>query len=383
MGKSSGIKKKLIRLLCIALVLCLTFLLTPYSHADELTDAKQGLKDVNQEIDSKAAQLKAGKAKVSALTAEINALENKIYQTQAEINQLSFEINDTKAQIRVILNDLNYKLEELNQQSDDLNARLRNMYKNGNAGMLSVLLGSTTLSDVMTSMDMIQRIYESDAQLLIDLEQQYDEIDESKASLLVLKTQLLDQQKEQENKRISLTQDQNSANEKRKQVKENNEELEKQIDALNEEANALTAQILLLQSKDEYIGGTMLWPAEASKTITSKFGNRLHPILKVNKMHAGIDIGARSGTNILAANAGKVISAGWNNSYGYMVMIDHGGGIVTLYAHSSKLLVQKGDIVKRGQVIALVGSTGMSTGPHLHFEVRVDGVYKNPLDYVK
>jgi len=102
----------------------------------------------------------------------------------------------------------------------------------------------------------------------------------------------------------------------------------------------------------------------------------------VYKMHTGIDIAASSGTNILAANAGTVITAGWNNSYGYMVMIDHGGGIITLYAHSSKLLVQKDDIVNRGQVIALVGSTGNSTGPHIHFEVRVNGEYKNPLNYV-
>ncbi len=126
----------------------------------------------------------------------------------------------------------------------------------------------------------------------------------------------------------------------------------------------------------------MQWPSKASTRITSPFGMRNHPILKVPKMHTGIDIGASSGTDILAANAGTVITAGWNNSYGYMVMIDHGGGIVTLYAHASKLLVSTGNVVARGQTIAKVGSTGMSTGPHLHFEVRLNGVYKNPLDYV-
>ena len=126
----------------------------------------------------------------------------------------------------------------------------------------------------------------------------------------------------------------------------------------------------------------MIWPSAASRRITSPFGNRLHPILKIYKFHSGIDIGASYGTNILAANSGTVIKAGYNSSYGYMVMIDHGGGIVTLYAHSSKLLVSTGDVVARGQVIALIGSTGRSTGPHLHFEVRVNGAYQNPLNYV-
>jgi murein DD-endopeptidase MepM/ murein hydrolase activator NlpD len=166
------------------------------------------------------------------------------------------------------------------------------------------------------------------------------------------------------------------------EVASNNKVLEAQIDSLNQEANSLIAEILRLQGTEEYVGGVLGWPAPSSKRITSYFGYRTHPILKVKKLHTGIDIGVPSGHDIVAANAGKVIKAAWNNSYGYMIMIDHGGGIVTLYAHNSKLLVKTGDIVKKGQVIALSGSTGMSTGPHLHFEVRVNGEYKNPLDYL-
>ena len=149
-----------------------------------------------------------------------------------------------------------------------------------------------------------------------------------------------------------------------------------------EEANALTAEILKLQGKGAYVGGDLAWPAPASTRITSPFGYRTHPILKIKKLHTGIDIGVSSGNNVVSANAGKVIKAAWNNSYGYMVMVDHGGGIVTLYAHNSKLLVKTGDVVTRGQKIALSGSTGMSTGPHLHFEVRVNGEYKDPMNYL-
>ena len=126
----------------------------------------------------------------------------------------------------------------------------------------------------------------------------------------------------------------------------------------------------------------MVWPLPGHYIITSPYGNRLHPVLKVYKLHTGVDI-AGSGCNgdpVVAAAAGTVIKATWNTAYGNYIIIDHGGGITTLYAHSSKLLVIAGDKVEAGQEIMKVGSTGYSTGPHLHFEVRIDGKYQNPLD---
>ena len=139
-------------------------------------------------------------------------------------------------------------------------------------------------------------------------------------------------------------------------------------------------------STSKYTGGIMTWPLPNYYTITSPYGNRLHPILKKYKLHTGIDIAGSgcNGKNIVAAAAGKVITAGWLSGYGYTVMIDHGGGVVTLYAHSQKLLVKVGQQVKAGEKIALVGSTGNSTGPHLHFEVRLNGKYVNPIgEYLK
>ena len=183
-------------------------------------------------------------------------------------------------------------------------------------------------------------------------------------------------------KKFELAISRNSAAEMRQQVVADNENLEKELDALNAEANAITAEILRLQNPNMvYSGGIMQWPCPSSSRITSEFGYRIHPVTKTKKLHTDL-IWRTTGGSIVAANAGTVIKAAWNNSYGYMIMVDHGGGIVTLYAHNSRLLVSTGQKVERGQQIALSGNTGVSTGPHLHFEVRVNGEYKDPRAYL-
>ena len=133
---------------------------------------------------------------------------------------------------------------------------------------------------------------------------------------------------------------------------------------------------------EDYIGGELAWPAPGYTTVTSPFGMRLHPIFKVNRMHTGVDIGMNMGANIIAANDGVVTKAMYSSGYGNMVMIDHGGGVCTVYGHGSEIIAQTGDEVKRGDVIMLAGSTGWSTGPHLHFEVRLNGEYVDPLPYI-
>ncbi len=354
--------------------------LTPLGYASN--PGQSQLDDINDRIDDIQSELNAGKKQSGALQAEIRALEKQIYSAEVELNALQRNINSTKSLISQTLSELAVLEEDIAQQNKSLNARLRNMYKNGEVGILTVLLGSSDMSDFMTNLDMVQRIYDSDAELLEQLQVQYDKVIAQKMELQSLRDTLLTQQAEESSRQQSLQTSKGQVQSKKSAIDKDNAELARQIDALNAEANALTAKILGLQGTGKYIGGSMTWPSQASTRISSPFGNRIHPILRVYKMHTGIDIAAPSGTNILAANAGTVISAGWNNSYGYMVMIDHGGGIVTLYAHSSKLLVSKGTVVARGQTIAKVGSTGRSTGPHLHFEVRVNGVYKNPRDYV-
>ena len=369
-------------LLLLAAVCVAVPLLSPLTYGDEITNTKNNLNNTQSNIKSTEKALKQGEQKSKQLQSEIKSLEGQIYKTSAEINTLTKQLNETKQKVTDVLAELDAMQQKLDTQNAALMERLRVMYKNGDAGMISVLLGSSSMTELLTNVELMKRVYQSDADLIEDLGAQYDEIEAKKEELVGLKEVLESQQTSLQNKKSSQQADMNSLSKLKTSVDKNNDILEAQIDALNKEADALKAKILKLQSTAKYKGGTMCWPSKASSRITSPFGNRMHPILKKMKLHTGIDIGAPKGTAILAANSGTVITAAYNNSYGYYVMIDHGGGIVTVYAHSSKLLVSKGAKVKKGQTIALVGSTGMSTGAHLHFEVRINGVYKNPLDYV-
>jgi Membrane proteins related to metalloendopeptidases len=213
------------------------------------------------------------------------------------------------------------------------------------------------------------------------MKDQHKKVEAQKQQLETLQAKLLDQKQDQADKKASLQASRGEVQSLKSKVESNNEALEAQIDDLNAEADRWIDEIKKLQGNQAYAGGIFTWPSATSTRITSPFGYRIHPILKVKKLHTGIDIGAAAGTAVLAANNGNVIKAGWNNSYGNVVMIDHGGGIVTLYAHNSKLLVSTGDVVTKGQTIALVGSTGDATGPHIHFEVRVNGEYKDPMGW--
>ena len=156
------------------------------------------------------------------------------------------------------------------------------------------------------------------------------------------------------------------------------EEYQNQITEIEKEIRILA----IANVSERYVGGTMAWPTPGYTRITSPFGMRTHPITGIFKLHTGVDIGAPYGSNFVAANDGLVTYAGYNRAYGNMVIIDHGGGITTLYAHGSEILVNVGDTIYQGNPVLKVGSTGYSTGPHAHFEVRINGDYVQPLDYI-
>lgn len=340
------------------------------------------LKNVQNKLNKTRKELKEGKQKEKSLTNQIIKIQEDINETENSIKKLEGNIQDTKIKVVEVQGKLARAEQMVSEQSKALNARLRSMYLNDSGiSVLKVIFGSESITDFMSNMDMVEKIYDNDTKMLNRLKDNKDLIGKEKQRLASLENTLEKQQTQHENKKNNLANSQHNIAVLKNQVALDNKKLAEEIDALNQEANRITSEIRRLQSKGtQYTGGVFIWPVTGK--ITSPFGYRIHPVLKERKLHTGIDIAASSGTPVKAANAGTVIKAGAAGSYGNMVMIDHGGGIVTLYAHNSRIAVSTGTQVQKGQVISYVGSTGRATGPHLHFEVRVNGDYKNPMGWL-
>ncbi len=372
----------------VALCVALTILPPAY--------AAKSVSDLKKEMAETAEQKKK-------TAAEITQKENEKNAAIEQRNQLDMQITgvlDNIENVESVIEEKNQAIDEKNEKIDDLQevidrnenklkTRIRVMYEYGNVSYLELILDSKGLSDLFERISAFKNIVSHDKELINTYVNAQKEIEDAKTVIenekkeQVEVKELLDgQKKELKQLQSEKTEIINSLEQDIKKLEEEEKQKDKDYDKLQAELNAAMAKSS--GATVVYKGnGKFGWPSASSTRVTSEFNmNRLHPILKVVRPHRGMDIGAAAGTNVLAAEAGKVMTAGWNNSYGYYITINHGGGFVTLYAHNSKLLVKAGDSVTRGQVIAKVGSTGNSTGPHIHFEVRLNGSYMNPRNYL-
>jgi murein DD-endopeptidase MepM/ murein hydrolase activator NlpD len=256
------------------------------------------------------------------------------------------------------------------------------MYENSDFTYVDALAESNSVVDFLERLELISAVSKKDKEIIESIKEVKTDIEYKKQVATGEKEKVQDVVDESLKTINNLSASRANVDEEIKNINSRLDKLEDEEDKLLSQSNALVNQIKNLQRKGKYAGGIMTWPCPSSSRISSYYGNRLHPILKKYKMHTGIDISASQGVSIVAANKGTVIMAGWQGGYGNAVEIDHGGGITTLYAHCSKLLVGVGENVKAGETIAKVGSTGMSTGPHLHFEVRRNGSTTDPVRYV-
>lgn len=332
-------------------------------------------------------QITNNRAKQSATKESINDLNRQIVVTEERLREVEQQLADAELAVQHAEEDLAEAIKELERREELRNRRVRAIYELGSVSYLEVLFNSKSFADFLSRYDQLQHIIKGDVSLLKDAQAQREEVEERKEQLEwkreqvallkreveVMRQALLDKKSEQEVQLASLQQIEHQLTEDLAKMDETLKETDRLINELTkkyQEAIRRTGSIVLR------------YPLEKQVPISSPFGNRYHPILKQYKLHTGTDFAASHGARVVAAESGTVILAGWNGGFGNCVIIAHGNNIVTLYAHLSKIHVSQGQQVERGQLIGLVGSTGLSTGPHLHFEVRVNNQPKNPMDYI-
>lgn len=375
------LKKKGVIFLLVVLILSLNIVSAYASNLDKLKDEQEKLE---QEIKDSKNELNRIESQTKDVTKQIADLDNKMNQATVDLEKVEKELEDIEIQIDVTTNELEEAELNLEEKQDTFNKRIRVMYMNGNVGFLEILLSSEDIKDFLSRQDIVESIAEHDKELIKFMKEQRDIIDAKKIELEAQRASVEVTKSKIESRKKDLELATREKEDLMSRLEVDKKALEKEIDKFNDEAKEIEAKIVKLQrDSGPYSGGAMGWPAPGYNRITSQYGYRIHPILKVKKLHTGIDIGVPTGGNIVAAAEGTVIYSGSLGGYGNTIMLDHGGGIVTLYAHNSRLMVKEGAVVKRGDIVSKAGSTGMSTGPHLHFEVRKNGVYQDPLTWLK
>ena len=376
-------KKNLKILIITILIICFCNVPCFATSIDELQEKQN---NISTQIKEKNDKLTGVENKISDTLQEIEKLSQEISEYELEVEKLIKQTTQIGNSVRELEDKLKIAEEKYEKQKKLTEERLLVIYESGDVHYLDVLLNTKSISEFISTYFYISEIIKNDTEVLQDLERERNKIEIEKEVLSYQKEYLKTIRNNKEKTAIALNNTKILQNNLKNKLTEEEKLLQTEIEKYEEELKLVQAEIVLLTTKElgeEYVGGIMSWPVPGYTRLTSEYGMRLHPILQVYKLHTGIDIGAPEGANFIAAADGVVIKAEYNYSYGNMVIVDHGGGVTTLYAHGSEILVSVGQAVKRGEPVLKVGSTGYSTGPHAHFEVRIDGNPVQPLNFLK
>lgn len=372
------------------------------AYADDLDDQVQ---DLQGQIDSSRLEQENWQQVIEDVSAKLKQIQADLDAANARLQNIQTKQAEINAQIAQTQNEIVKMEAYLKTRQDVLNRRVRAIYMHGQLNYLEVILGANSFSDFANRVELLKRVIRSDYNLILEIQKQKAAIEAKKAQLEEDKRQLDALAAEAEKTRQEIAKkkaEQQKVLDAAKSNKAAAAQMEQDLNAQLASVRNLIQQRLAAAeaarqaaqqqaasddeggggSDDNYVQGTgaMGWPC--SGPITSPFGYRTHPIFGTTIFHAGIDIGVDYGTPIHAADSGVVVYSGWISGYGNAVIIDHGGGISTLYGHNQSLAVSEGQSVSKGSVIAYAGSTGNSTGPHCHFEVDVNGSPVNPMGYL-
>lgn len=389
-------KRFLKRILAAVLVLVLGLSMTVQATSTKDKASNTSLSDAQKEMNNLKDQLKDAKELVNDLKNSKGSVEKKISQLNKSLIEISARITELEnlliaknEQIVITQGELVMAKDVAAKQYEDMKIRIQYMYENGQFNYLEAFLTAGDMTEFMNSAEYINRIQDYDRQKLEEYKTTIATIEEKEAQLASEKADLealkADVEREKENVASVLA----SREDELAHIKDDLDEAQDEADIIAAEVQAqeeLIAEIIRLEAEKGNSGsayaGSFTWPVPSSNRVTSDYGPRKSPTAGASSNHKGIDIGAPKGVDIVAAAPGKVIVSRYSSSAGYYVTIDHGGGLYSVYMHCSKLLVKVGDVVAGGSVIAKVGSTGISTGPHLHFGISLNGTYVSPWGYL-
>lgn len=329
--------------LCIVLAFIICCTISIYSYADELEDLQSEHKQVQNDLNDANDELGGVQDELSANLQQVKKLDQTISERQKELDDVSTRINE----LNTLITDVSGKLQTIetryNEQKTILEERLVAIYEAGDTKYIDVLLNSSSLSDFLSNYYLISEVASYDKELLDDVESQKNEVEQnkqvlenSKKELVTIKQNQLKTSKVLKNTKTVRQYYISKLSKEEKGIQSKIDKYEKRFEQIEKEIQKLSNNSI----SPMYIGGEMAWPVPGYTRISSRFGMRTHPITGVYKLHTGVDISAPMGTNFIAAADGIVTKAGYNSAYGNMVIIDHGGGISTLYAHGSEIVAK-------------------------------------------
>ena len=396
-------QKKRIWTAAAAGLLCVGLAFPVLADKTELNEAQDRKTELEEELEKTEDTLKNLETLKGNTAAYVRELDESLSAVSNELEALNGSIAEKEGQIETTKGELEQAKETEKKQYESMKLRIKYMYERGDTSYVELFMESDSLSELLNKAEYISKISEYDRQMLDQYAATKDEIAADEARLETEHAELLDLKEQTEIKQASVEQllsakqaelrsYESQIAEAENQLSEYEKDLEAQEAAIRQIEEEIKRQEEEARRKAEAAGQSyvtkdigdihFIWPCPASSRITSGFGGRSSPTEGASSNHQGIDIGSPTGSDILAAAEGDVVVSTYSSSAGNYVMINHGGGVYTVYMHASKLLVSVGEHVSQGQVIAKVGSTGYSTGPHLHFGVRLNGTYVDPRSYV-
>jgi murein DD-endopeptidase MepM/ murein hydrolase activator NlpD len=348
---------------------------------DETTPAQDKLSNIQSQLVQEKEKLKTTRAQEQRALTGLYLVRQNLNKAKKTLSDAKSRVSNNESKITMLKSQYSESSEKLDRTSKELRNRIVEVYKSGSSNILDLIFSSRSMSDFINRTYYFGRVLSHDAQLIGEIREEISNMRRVKGELESNTTEIKGLVRDIEGAKQRIAAAEIEKARAYSGLKERRKEYERRVAKLEASSNEIERFVRARGTTHTASTGKFMWPVTGR--ITCPFGWRIHPIFGRRDFHTGLDIASPYGRPIVAADNGEVIFAGWWDGYGKAIVIDHGRGYTTVYGHTSRIYMQAGQKVEKGQVIGLIGTTGFSTGPHLHFEIRVNGRPTDPLPYLR